>query len=123
MSPREIVGTIADRIGELDFGYESDNTDEDTWRAALDIAMRLGVITVEQSQCIVDEDRNQRVLERFIDRLRRKRRWDAMTPEQQAHEREFHESFESQSKVMRDIVYNSVFSLAYSPYPLGSNDA
>lgn len=122
MSPREIVGTIADRIGELDFGYESENTDEDTWRAALDIAMRLGVITVEQSQCIVDEDRNQRVLEQFIARLRRKRRWDAMTPEQQAHEREFHESFEAQSKVLRDIVYNSVFSQAYS-YPFGSNDA
>jgi glucosamine 6-phosphate synthetase-like amidotransferase/phosphosugar isomerase protein len=111
--PRESVGVIADRIEELDFGYDSENMPSDTWRAALDIATSLAVITPNQRVRIESEDRNQATLEREVERMKRQREWDALTPEEQEHRRFMRESFEAQNKTIREIYYNSVFNMAF----------
>src|ERR1700691_1418666 len=105
MSPREIVATIFARIEDLDFGYESDNMPADTERAALDIATLLGLITAEQRLRYESEERNQHTLERWADRVKRQREWDALTPEQQEQRAWMQESFRTQSKVLQDIYY------------------
>jgi hypothetical protein len=118
MIPRTIVEVIYNRIEELDFGYESGNTPDDTWRAALDIASTAGLITTDQRTRIEIEDRNQRTLERWAERIRAQRRWEAMTPEQQEHERWMHESFRAQSKVLMDMYYRRTMDLAFKMPPL-----
>lgn len=118
MSPRERVSLVAYRIEYLDFDYESDNTFADTWKASLDIAISLGSITAEQRFDIEAEDKNQRTLERLVQRIAEKRRWDAMTPEQQERQRFMRESFEAQNKVIQDLLYYQVLSTTYK-WPLG----
>ena len=113
MIARLLVEDIFNRIQELDFGYESENTLEDTWRASLDIATTAGLITADQRARIEIEDKNQRTLERWETRLRAKRRWDAMTPEQQERESYMRKSFEAQNKVLQDMIMRSVLGMTW----------
>ena len=114
MSPREIVAVIYNRIDELDFGYESENMPSDTEKAALDIASSLGLITREQRLRYESEERNQRTLERWADRLRLAREWAKLSPEEQARRTSMRESFQAQSKIIQDIYYWNVTHTAFT---------
>jgi len=114
MSPRDIVAVISNRIEDLDFGYDGDGACEID-AAALDIAVELHLITPEQRLRIESEDCNQRTLERFADRLRKKAQWDAMTPEQQKRELNIHAMMRASSRVTQELLYTSVLDTAFKP--------
>lgn len=68
--PRLRVKAIADRIWDLDFGYESETGSEEVWKCALDLASDIFLMPWDRAR-IESEDRNQRTLERAVERFGR----------------------------------------------------
>jgi chorismate mutase len=113
MSPREIFDTIYNRIDTLDFGYDSENMPCDTQRAALDIAVSVGLITLQQRLRIESEDRNQQILERWAERCNAAREWAALSTKERKLRTWMSNSMRAQSKVLQELIYADVFRLVF----------